>query len=369
MTSFAWFRMPLAERCVKITQHHGEPEELFTYEELDGKEGFVFAPFRTTASEPVLLIHPEEITEEIVERLELEDPAECAIGEEIADRPSYQSNFAVFHDSLRQGLFRKLVLARSMNVSHVVEPSLKELFVQACNLYPRLFVALVSTPKSGVWLMATPEVLLAGRGNDWRTMALAGTMELSDEQLSFDIPIGTSQSDFPAEGRQVPALCWTDKNIQEQRYVATYIGRCLERFSDDFAEEGPYTTRAGRLVHLRSDFRFHLRKGASLGQLIADLHPTPAVCGIPKVEAQAFILQHEHLERRYYSGFAGPLKLQGQTSLFVSLRCMEINQQGFHLYAGGGLLRESQEEKEWEETVAKMETMRKVICRTATKPI
>jgi len=126
-------------------------------------------------------------------------------------------------------------------------------------------------------------------------------------------------------------------------------------------EKGPYTCRAGNLVHLRSDFTFTLKEQERLGNFLHRLHPTPAVCGLPKEDVRRFILQNECTARRYYSGFTGILNPESETHLYVSLRCMEIKDHVCVLHAGGGLLRDSIEEKEWEETEAKMETMKELL--------
>jgi isochorismate synthase len=227
------------------------------------------------------------------------------------------------------------------------------LFEEACRLYPRMFISLVYTPQSGMWLMATPEILLEGGGHDWRTIALAGTMRLEGDSLSFDSP--------PSQGGTGMDISWSTKNIQEQRYVATYLMECLEHFSNQITEEGPYTARAANLVHLRSDFNFVLEDPRRIGELIRALHPTPAVCGLPKQQAFDFIRRNESQPRRYYSGFSGPFNPDVETHLFVSLRCMQILDDSYCLYAGGGLLRDSEEEMEWEETEAKLETMRSLL--------
>jgi isochorismate synthase len=98
-----------------------------------------------------------------------------------------------------------------------------------------------------------------------------------------------------------------------------------------------------------------------IGNLLQALHPTPAVCGLPKREAFDFIVRNEHTSRRYYSGFMGMLDPQGETHLYVSLRCMNIKNDSCCLYAGGGLLKDSKEWQEWQETEAKLETMRRVL--------
>ena len=125
--------------------------------------------------------------------------------------------------------------------------------------------------------------------------------------------------------------------------------------------EGPYSARAGALCHLKSDFRFTLRENNKLGDLLNLLHPTPAVCGLPKADAYRFILDHEGYNRRYYSGFIGWLDPEGRTDLYVNLRCMHIEDKILTLYAGGGLLSSSELNDEWQETEDKLQTMKALI--------
>jgi isochorismate synthase len=266
----------------------------------------------------------------------------------------YHIDFSNFHSNLLNGEFQKIVLSRCVQEPRREEQQPMTLFQTACELYPRMFISLVYTPQSGMWLMATPEILLEGGGNDWHTIALAGTMKLEGESLSFDSP--------PVKGEaRLSDIAWTTKNIQEQRYVATYLMECLEHFSSQITEEGPYTARAANLVHLRSDFNFVLEDTRRIGELIRALHPTPAVCGLPKQQTFDFIRRNESQSRRYYSGFSGPFNPEVDTHLFVSLRCMQILDDCYCLYAGGGLLRDSEEDQEWEETEAKLETMRSLL--------
>lgn len=368
MSSFAYYRFPHASQDTRLVLSGGEPEELRELSQLNGRRGFVLAPFVTTDDCPILLF-PEERCEISKER-GTTDKEQGLKGEEQGARSegqnqeAYSRCFARFHEALCAGRFVKLVLSRSETVS--AEPcDPVALYERACALYPRMFVALVSAPRCGTWLMATPEVLLRrektggqaqGAGEVFGTMALAGTMKLEGELLEFDNP---SQE-------LVQQIRWSQKNIQEQRYVASYVRDCLKDFSTHIEEEGPYTTRAANLVHLRSDFRFVLDNDAPLGSLLAALHPTPAVCGTPKEAARDFILANESHSRKYYSGFCGPL---GE-ALYVSLRCMQIDGPRYRLYAGGGLLRDSIEQQEWEETEAKMQTMRSLLIQNSKlKPL
>jgi isochorismate synthase len=353
VSGIAVFRQPYSDEVTLVVQEEGTPAELFSCAELNGRSGFVVAPFEVKPDQPILLIRPdrsEQLSLTALAALSLNIPIANDIGATGATRIHYAIDFANEHAQLELGTFQKIVLARCVDETPQVAQKPLDFFLRACELYPRLFIALVWTEKSGCWLTATPEILLKGEGSVWQTVALAGTMKLEGEQLRYDAPL-----------KDVPIM-WTTKNIQEQRVVATYIAECLEQFASDFSEEGPSTVRAANLVHLRSDFNFTLSDNNHIGDLLQSLHPTPAVCGLPKKTAFDFIVRHEHTPRRYYSGFMGMLDPQAQTFLYVSLRCMNIEQDLCHLYAGGGLLKDSVEEQEWQETEAKLDTMRRCIA-------
>ena len=348
--AFAIYRLPYDDCATLVEQTEGEPAELLSCVELNGRAGFVVAPFDVTPSQPILVIRPDRVSRQqlptvVPAAVPAAVPEGSPEGSPQVSRSYYAIDFANFHAQLLQGIFRKIVLARQADEATPLPITPIDLFHRACQLYPRMFIALAYTSRSGYWLTATPEILLEGSGQQWRTIALAGTMKLVGDQLN-------------GEGETV---AWSTKNIEEQRVVATYIAECLEQFTGDFREEGPRTVRAADLVHLRSDFTFTLHANDRIGDLLHALHPTPAVCGLPKREAFRFIVRNEHRPRRYYSGFMGMLDPQAATHLYVSLRCMNIDENRYHLYAGGGLLKESTEEQEWQETEAKLETMRRLL--------
>ena len=346
MSAYAIYRLPREDYATLVLQTEGEPAEFLSCTELNGKHGFVVAPFEITAQQPILLIRPDRVETRKVESVgQVHDSCGSQCYAACPPDSTYAIDFANYHAQLEAGIFRKIVLARCADEASETQIDPMELFHRACELYPRMFISLVSTSKSGVWLIATPEILLEGKEHDWHTVALAGTMKLEGDSLM-------------GEGEKVT---WATKDIQEQRIVTTYIAECLEQFTGDFWEEGPRTVRAANLVHLRSDFTFTLPDGRHLGDLLHALHPTPAVCGLPKRETFNFIIQNEHTPRRYYSGFMGMLDPENSTHLYVTLRCMNIEGSHYHLYAGGGLLTDSTVSQEWLETEAKLETMRRVI--------
>ncbi|MGN0221079.1 MAG: isochorismate synthase [Prevotella sp.] len=374
ITAYACYRLPHQKEYHRVVQRGTSAETLLSAAQLKGRSGFVMAPFHPQTDCPILLFQGEhtihsplesggDITLPLFFREETLDfkisPPNTQTADSSCSPEVWEKAFRTFQSALQENRFNKLVLSRHALLPHDASCDVHQLFLKACQTYPRMFVALVSARQHGTWLMATPEILLEQQDNHWRTVALAGTMPLEGELLQFDNP----PQSLPAD-----AIRWSEKNIQEQRYVASYIAECLKRFARQRTEKGPYTVRAGNIVHLRSDFTFVMKEGISVGDLLMALHPTPAVCGLPKRQAYDFIIRNEGHRRRYYSGFAGPLQTTGNgTHLYVSLRCMEIQPQHYCLYAGGGLLKESVRAQEWHETEIKMDTMRQLITSMTNK--
>lgn len=344
--SFALWRIPGNETIHFRMQSYGTPDLLHEFTELNGRSGFVIAPFSISDKHPIVLIQPDcmDLPEDILETpqddIEVFQQAYPEIQAEEKERELYTACFTTFQEPLFRGIQDKLVLSRAKTYPKSKEFSAGKIFFQACERYIYSYVYLCYTPLTGIWLGGTPEILLAGEGNQWQTVALAGTQRLKSGKLPH---------------------AWDQKNWQEQQLVATYIRRQLGTLGIVPKEKGPYSARAGELAHLKSDFRFTLPDNQKLGDLINLLHPTPAVCGLPKEEAYQFILQHEGYDRSYYSGFIGWLAPSGRTDLYVNLRCMNIHADTYTLFAGGGLLASSRLEEEWNETEDKMKTMRNII--------
>lgn len=349
--SFVIYRTP-HEEPILILQTKGLLLRLKDLDELNGKTGFVFAPFQISDSSPLMLMQPNIVIEgwhDINNYLSQEEYAVEAehstdnIGKhcvEKDDYDSYSQAFASFIKSLKEKTFEKLVLSRTSTHAKDSSFSLEKALFNACERYADAFVYLYHTPETGTWLGSTPEILLSGEGEHWNTVALAGTL--------------------PFHLASLPDA-WSEKNIREQQLVADYVENQLNSFGIKSDVKGPFTVRAGELAHLKSEFSFELPEKKQLGSLLRLLHPTPAVCGLPKEEAYQFILANEGYNRRYYSGFMGWINPDGKTDLYVNLRCMEIDSSCLTLYAGGGLLSHSEMEMEWKETEAKLQTMLAII--------
>jgi len=218
MNSFAIFRLPYADNCTMI---EGDAVVVPSLADLADQHGFLLAPFMVSEKEPIVLIkqqtHPSPSmgegyiseAESAKKNTSVQDYSLSTHSGGVEggyEESSYFSDFSIFHKALLDGQYRKLVLARCATVNNDGKTMSMELFQKACQLYPRMFVALVSTPQSGMWLTASPEILLESLSeNRWRTIALAGTMRLRSDKADD-------------EGQR---LRWSAKNIQEQRYVAS----------------------------------------------------------------------------------------------------------------------------------------------------
>lgn len=248
-------------------------------------------------------------------------------------RTRYSQLFGLYHSWLGEGRpLEKIVLARTEDVP-APDFSPARAFGQICRRYPRHFNALVHG-EWGTWLCSTPEVLLSGQGEEWQTMALAGTRLSPDGE-------------------------WDDKNKQEHRFVVRHITDCLRSLSLDFRQDGTATLDAGHLRHLCTRFPFRMPYHR-LPALLHRLPPTPAVCGYPASKAKELMSACPDMERGCYAGYLGPVA-PAASSLYVMLRCMQIFPGFCRLYAGGGLVPHSLETEEWAETEAKMQPMRSLI--------
>jgi len=345
--SFAVYRIPGQSPVLQV-QENGLPESFETLAELNGRSGFVMAPFQCNTSHPVVLIrgdvsvHGKSQIFRYLKKLPATGAPttenETPITEIDSDYTVYKGAFELFLKALHAGSCEKIVLSRTMQLPLPSAFSAGALFGTACEAYPDAFVYLCHTPLTGTWFGSTPELLLAGEKGSWQTVALAGTRRIKDSESG-----------------------WDAKNIREQQVVTAYLEKQLRIKNLIGSISEPYTVRAGQLMHIKTDFRFQMPEQGRVGDLLDFLHPTPAVCGYPKTEAYRLILAHEGYDRAYYSGFTGPLNIEGKTDLYVNLRCASMNGENLVLYAGGGLMPDSELKSEWEETEVKLQTMLSLI--------
>ena len=241
-------------------------------------------------------------------------------------------------DAINDKAFGKVVLSRT-EIHELHDFDCLSIYEKILNTYPNAYCYCFFHPKTGLWLGATPEKLLHVKNGKFQTMALAGTQQF----------------------QQAEEVIWENKEKEEQQFVTDFILENLENVTSDIAISNPYTYRAGNLLHIKTDIEGSIDADSTLKHLLDILHPTPAVCGLPKKSAKVFIIANEGYNRSFYSGFLGEINLENKTDLFVNLRCMEIKDNRAHLFIGCGITKDSDPEKEFEETVNKSMTMKKIL--------
>lgn len=243
--------------------------------------------------------------------------------------------------------FQKVVISRNKFIDLDANFDALNAYHKLEQTYKTAFVSLVSIPLVGTWMCATPELLVSQDKNGiFRTMALAGTQS----------------------GKEVTELknaLWRQKEIEEQALVSRYIINCFKKIRlREYEEIGPKTVRAGNLLHLRTEFLVDTRQERfpQLATVMLELlHPTSAVCGMPKEITTQFILENEGYDRGFYAGYLGGINFKNGSSLYVQLRCMQLLENQAILYAGGGITADSDTNKEWQETEMKCQTIESVV--------
>ena len=210
--------------------------------------------------------------------------------------------------------------------------------------YPQAFIYLIQSEETGTWLGATPERLVSGFQNEYKTISLAGTRKSEDETIP-----------------------WGQKEGLEQSIVTDYLRNLLvENGAENIRISRAQTLSYGTLQHLASDISFQSDK--KVEDIANMLHPTPAVCGTPLEKALDMLPALEEHDRKYYTGFLGTLTEQGNTALFVNLRCMELFEDGICCYTGCGITEDSIAEDEWHETRLKLRSMVSIIEKMQKLP-
>ncbi len=229
----------------------------------------------------------------------------------------------------------KVVLSRVMKAKLEVE-QWPELFSRALEANKETFVAMAHTPEHGLWMGASPERLVHEELDHVRVDAIAAT------RPSDAIPERLSE--------------WGLKELDEQEQVMCHVHSTFARMDlQNIVVRGPEVMKAGPVAHLRTVLEADLGD-TLLGNLVLELHPTPAVCGAPTKAAMDFIATQEKHGRSLYAGFWGPWNADGPTELFVNLRCMRYHQGGTQLLVGAGITAGSDPQLEWTETERKAQT-------------
>jgi len=317
-------------------------DSLFFVDDFSEK-GFVFAPFDNQQKAILFPINNSEFISE-----DLSFDAIKFKEKDFCNNDSSQEQHIKLVDKTIEEIsnngLKKVVISRKEDLE-ISDFNLIKTYQKLLQTYQNAFVYVWFHPKIGLWLGATPETLLNIENNTFKTMSLAGTQVYENTKN----------------------IVWKSKELEEQQLVTDFIESQLTGISSNLKIDKKETIKAGSLLHLRTKVTGELNENSTLKTLIRALHPTPAVCGLPRGNAKKFILANEFYSRSFYTGFLGELNLQKNkietenSSLFVNLRCMNILDDNVSLFVGGGITKDSIPKNEWEETVSKSKVMKRVL--------
>ena len=295
------------------------------------QQGFVFAPF--DAGKEKILLNPDDLYIGHFKMPSIKGSKKLVPTDSGKEHHLQRIQKAI--GAIKEGRLGKVVISRRLTVE--TQQSVPTLFSELTKNYPNAFCYLFFHPTVGTWLGATPERLLHVADLHLETTSLAGTLPFVEGQLPK----------------------WTPKEMKEQQMVTDYIVGHLQSLGIHAMVKGPKNQQAGKLWHLKSEITARIDAMTQVSKIVAALHPTPAVCGLPSSEAKKFILENEHYNREFYTGFLGELNLgkEERISLYVNLRCMQLQQKRATIYVGGGITKDSDPESEWSETVNKSNTI------------
>lgn len=353
--AFATYRLPGTQNSVTMLQWNSAPIRLNSIEDLKNQSGFIFAPFKADSDVPLVFICPDliarkDLFEESDKKAETVSITEGINPHKypfygktrnfIAEKTEFILQVEEIKKLIARQTLKKVVLSRVHTQTRPSGFDISAFYLELEKRYPDAFVFLVSIPDVGTWTGASPEPLLQIRDNVATTVSLAGTRKASD-------------SDMP----------WGDKEQKEQGIVTQYIEDVLSKYRvGETKKTGPATFVAGTIEHLKTSFQFPLHYiHSDLAAFLSDLHPTPSICGVPKKEASMIIQETEKHRREYYTGFLGPVNMEGDWNLFVNLRSMKAVGNELEYYLGAGITEGSVAEEEWEETENKMTTLRTIV--------
>lgn len=336
---FVLYCKPNSDKLIGVFQKNDDLFEITNFTEI----GFAFVSF--DGKKKYLI--PKEQSEVYVEAInEINFFVENNIDLSYASKAKidFENLVGKGVNAIENNRFQKVVLSRK-EILKIEDFDFEQVFSKLIINYSNTFKYCFYHPKIGFWIGATPEQFLQSSENTIKTVSFAGTQPYSETE----------------------EYVWEEKEKQEQQFVTDFILDNLHKYSNTVSTSKPYTFRAGSIVHLKTDIEAIINNKSDFQNIIEKLHPTPAVCGLPKDKAQEFIVANEGYDRTFYTGFLGEFNIDfatfssNESDLFVNLRCMNIENNFANIYVGCGITKDSIPEKEFIETVNKSKTIKKVL--------
>jgi len=252
-------------------------------------------------------------------------------------RAEWMSGVERVVDRIDLGELRKVVLATALDVDLAGGVSIPDVMERLRRTYPECFRFLIQ-PNGAGFFGAPPERLVRLEGRSLRTEALAGSV---------------ARGETPEEDDRLAAsLLESDKLQHEQRLVVDAICDQLEPLAD-VAEREQGVCKLATIQHLETPIEGRLHRDEHVLSIVEALHPTPAVGGLPPGRAMETIRETETFDRGWYASPVGWFDADGDGEFAVAIRSAVANGDRVTLFAGNGIVADSDPAEEWEEVQLK----------------
>lgn len=284
----------------------------------------------------------------IVERLQMlcsePAPAQQIDMTVLLDRDEWQRMILDGVGRIRDGFLRKVVLSRALEARLDRPADVISALGSLEKAYPTAFRFMIEPQPEHVFFGASPELLARLEGGSLHLHALAGSA-----------PRGGS----PEEDDRIAAeLLASAKDRHEHALVVDWMREMLVPLSRTVEiPNEPVVTKLKNIQHLFTPVQAQLREKAHLLQVIERLHPTPALGGDPQREARAAIREIEPLPRGWYGAPVGWIDGHGEGEFAVAIRSALAYDDHVRLFAGAGIVADSDPQREWDETAIKYKPM------------
>mgnify|MGYP001242633013 CR=1 FL=1 len=243
--------------------------------------------------------------------------------------------------SIKDGSVHKVVLAQSLRATLECPPSLLDVFYNLCDQNPGCYHFLFEPLEGNTMFGATPELLVSRNGNLIQTEVLAGS-----------IARGSSQ---PIDEDLSKKLLMSSKNQHEHSIVLDNLNSKIKSFSNDVEINPQKIKKLETVQHIWTTMKAHMHTNDHILSITNTFHPTPAISGIPSDVAQNFIRSTEPFERGWYGGPFGWFDPTGNGEFVVCIRSAIAHENEVVLYAGAGIVQNSDPQEEWEEIQLKFQ--------------
>lgn len=256
---------------------------------------------------------------------------------------AWRATVARFAGAVGRGRLDKVVLARSVDLMAESPIDVPTVLGRLAATAPESTVFAV-TRGERTFLGATPERLISLAGREFRTVAMAGSTRRG--------------SDAAEDDALAAALLESDKEREEHAVVVQMLRQTLAPLADRLTiAASPSVVRLTHVQHLVTEVSGRLSEAAGILALVETLHPTPAVGGAPRELALELIAEEEHDERGWYAGPIGWLDRHGDGEFAVALRSGVVEGREATLFAGCGIVADSDPEREWDESLVKLRAL------------